>query len=80
MEGKDLRVLAAEIKQYSQTEQIRLMRRFFLARIDYLREKSDTVTAEDLPKHQGAIAELKELLKVTKFNNQLKEFDGAFGE
>lgn len=80
MDTATLRNMAKEIPQYAYTEPMNLIRKILKARIEYLREQNDTVTSEDLPKIQGAIAEAKALLKITSvYEKDRTEFDGAYG-
>ena len=68
---------------YAMTDPIRMVRQILNERLQALREKNDAAEDKDVIRNQGAIAELKGILKILsplKPENQRVEWDGGFGD
>jgi len=71
-----LRRLSSE---YGATEVGKLLVLLFHACINELREKNDSAEMNDVLKNQGAIREMKLLLKDLNPREEQQQYDGAFG-
>ena len=80
MEGlQDLRRLKKHLAQFALTEPITTLQHYLKLRTQYLREKADDISEQDLKVNQGAIQELKEIQKIFETRATHPDYDGAFG-
>jgi hypothetical protein len=70
--------LAGKVMEYASTEAGRTFRLLLETWIKDLRHKNDTASIEDFPKNQGAIKEMKLMLKAITPHQQIREFDGSY--
>ena len=74
----DRRQLAKELRAYNQSQPYRLINKLLVASIETLRHRNDTAPADEVTQNQGAIKELKSLLKDLKMKDEVQQHDGAF--
>jgi hypothetical protein len=70
--------LSAKAMEYAATDAGRVFRLLLETWITDLRKKNDTAELKDFPKNQGAIKEMKLMLKAITPHQQIKEFDGSY--
>ena len=70
--------LAFKVKDYAATDAGRMFRLLLETWIRDLRLKNDTAEIADFQKNQGAIKEMKLMLKAITPHQQIKEFDGSY--
>jgi hypothetical protein len=72
--------LLNEVREYAPSDAHTKMARLLHACIRELRIKNDTAASEDILRNQGAIAELKLILKGINLHQKYKEYSGGFDE
>ncbi len=77
---KTKRELMAEVYKYAHSDPHTSFVLLLHACIKELRLKNDTATPEDCLKHQGAISELKSILKGVTVFEKYEEYSGGFDE
>jgi hypothetical protein len=72
--------LMEELRAYAPSDPHTKVVRLLHACISDLRIKNDTATSEDILRNQGAISELKLILKGINIHQKYQEFSGGFDE
>ncbi len=72
--------LIAKIVPHEATECHQYIQRLLERLIQDARERNDTATGDELYRNQGAVKELKQLLKSIKSHEIQRGFDGGYGE
>ena len=70
--------IRTKIAQYHMTEQMNLMRTYAQDRIETVRKQMDVAPIEKIPALQGAIAEMKDLLKLVTPKQTYPDYDGSY--
>jgi hypothetical protein len=70
--------IAAKTLEYANTDGGRMFKLLLEIWIRDLRKKNDTAELKDFPKNQGAIKEMKLMLKAITPHQQIREFDGSY--
>ena len=70
--------LAGKVQEFAASEPARIFRLLLEAWIMDLRLKNDTAELKDFPMNQGAIKEMKLMLKAITPHQQIREFDGSY--
>ena len=72
--------LLTKLATHELTECHQYFQLLFEVLIQEARERNDTAVKEDLYRNQGAVKELKQLLKSTKRHEIKRGFDGGYGD
>ena len=78
--GLSKRELAARITPHESTECHQLIQQLLQRCIEHARVRNDTADGFDLYRNQGAVKELKYVLKCICAHEIQRGFDGGFGE
>jgi len=76
----DKKLLIARILEQEATAHHQSILMLIKLLIEEARIRNDTAVAEEIYKNQGAIRELKQLLKVIRSHNVHHGYDGGYGE
>jgi hypothetical protein len=74
------RDLIKEVKEYAHTDPGMKFVMLLRMCIDDLRRKNDTAHPDDVLRNQGAIGELKSIIKDLKAKEKLREYSGGYDE
>ena len=72
--------LIAKIIRHELTECHQYVQKLITVLINDARRRNDTATGDDLYRNQGAVKELKQLLKSIQTHEIQRGLDGAYGE
>jgi hypothetical protein len=77
---EDRRQLLKDVKEYANSDPHTKFVKLLYACIHDLRIKNDTATSEEFLKNQGAISELKLIIRGISIFQKYKEYTGGFDE
>lgn len=72
--------LMNEVRQYAPSDLHTKVVRLLYACINELRIRNDTAASEDVLRNQGAVSELKSILKGINIREKYQEFTGGFND
>lgn len=72
--------ILGKLKEFEATPCFRLFQVLVEALIDEARERNDNAPEMEFYKNQGAIRELKQLLKFVRVRDVKRTYDGAYGD